>query len=181
MRDRAGVLTGYALGEAEVAEKRDVLADVAAVFGTDKGLRTLYPIGPNGEANPSAEDIVVALGIAPYVAGAGAVITLVSPSPGRTRQGLRRTRRDNGRSPSRMSAHRRRHRPQPGAVFHSSVPGHPTFYLLSTTRGAQPAMREGPGGQLEAERPRAARDAPQPALWRRRAVKMSVVARGAPS
>jgi S-DNA-T family DNA segregation ATPase FtsK/SpoIIIE len=39
MRDRAGVLTGYALGEAEVAEKRDVLADVAAVFGTDKGLQ----------------------------------------------------------------------------------------------------------------------------------------------
>jgi S-DNA-T family DNA segregation ATPase FtsK/SpoIIIE len=38
MRDRAGVLTGYALGEAEVAEKRDVLADVAAVFGDDKGL-----------------------------------------------------------------------------------------------------------------------------------------------
>jgi DNA segregation ATPase FtsK/SpoIIIE, S-DNA-T family len=39
IRDRAGVLTGYALGEAEVAEKRDVLADVAAVFGADKGLQ----------------------------------------------------------------------------------------------------------------------------------------------
>jgi len=39
MRDRAGVLSGYALGEAEVAEKRDVLADVAAVFGDDKGLQ----------------------------------------------------------------------------------------------------------------------------------------------
>jgi S-DNA-T family DNA segregation ATPase FtsK/SpoIIIE len=39
MRDRAGVLSGYALGEAEVAEKRDVLADVDAVFGDDKGLQ----------------------------------------------------------------------------------------------------------------------------------------------
>jgi S-DNA-T family DNA segregation ATPase FtsK/SpoIIIE len=33
MRDRAGVLTGYALGEHEQAEKRDVLADVLACFG----------------------------------------------------------------------------------------------------------------------------------------------------
>lgn len=39
MRDRAGVLTGYALGEVAIAEKRDVLADVAAVFGIDKGLQ----------------------------------------------------------------------------------------------------------------------------------------------
>src|ERR1019366_9950497 len=33
IRDRAGVLTGYALGEQEDAAARDVLADVAAVFG----------------------------------------------------------------------------------------------------------------------------------------------------
>ena len=33
MRDRAGVLTGYALGESVQAEKRDVLADVLACFG----------------------------------------------------------------------------------------------------------------------------------------------------
>jgi DNA segregation ATPase FtsK/SpoIIIE, S-DNA-T family len=32
MRDRAGVLTGYALGELEVTEARDILADVLAVF-----------------------------------------------------------------------------------------------------------------------------------------------------
>jgi S-DNA-T family DNA segregation ATPase FtsK/SpoIIIE len=38
MRDRAGVLTGYALGEAEDAVARDVLADVAAVFGNDSGM-----------------------------------------------------------------------------------------------------------------------------------------------
>jgi DNA segregation ATPase FtsK/SpoIIIE, S-DNA-T family len=38
MRDRAGVLSGYALGEFETAEARDVLADVLAVFGTDPGL-----------------------------------------------------------------------------------------------------------------------------------------------
>ena len=37
MRDRAGVLTGYALGEAEAAEARDVLADVLAVLGSDSG------------------------------------------------------------------------------------------------------------------------------------------------
>jgi S-DNA-T family DNA segregation ATPase FtsK/SpoIIIE len=38
MRDRAGVLTGYALGEYEQAEARDVLADVLAVFGDAAGL-----------------------------------------------------------------------------------------------------------------------------------------------
>ncbi|MGO9079922.1 MAG: hypothetical protein ACLQDY_12890 [Streptosporangiaceae bacterium] len=38
MRDRAGVLTGYALGEATVTEARDVLADVLAVLGDDPGL-----------------------------------------------------------------------------------------------------------------------------------------------
>ncbi len=38
MRDRAGVLTGYALGLDEAAEARDVLADTLAVFGTDPGL-----------------------------------------------------------------------------------------------------------------------------------------------
>jgi DNA segregation ATPase FtsK/SpoIIIE, S-DNA-T family len=38
MRDRAGVLTGYALGEFETAEARDVLADVLAVFGDAAGL-----------------------------------------------------------------------------------------------------------------------------------------------
>lgn len=38
MRDRAGMLTGYALGEHDQAEARDVLADVLAVFGDDPGL-----------------------------------------------------------------------------------------------------------------------------------------------
>jgi len=38
IRDRAGVLTGYALGEFETAEARDVLADVLAVFGDAPGL-----------------------------------------------------------------------------------------------------------------------------------------------
>jgi DNA segregation ATPase FtsK/SpoIIIE, S-DNA-T family len=38
MRDRAGVLTGYALGEMDDIEARDVLADVLAVFGDDAGL-----------------------------------------------------------------------------------------------------------------------------------------------
>lgn len=39
MRDRAGVLTGYALGELEVAETRDILADALAVFGDARGLQ----------------------------------------------------------------------------------------------------------------------------------------------
>ncbi len=38
IRDRAGVLTGYALGEQEDAVARDVLADLAAVFGDDSGM-----------------------------------------------------------------------------------------------------------------------------------------------
>jgi S-DNA-T family DNA segregation ATPase FtsK/SpoIIIE len=38
IRDRAGVLTGYALGELDTAEARDVLADVVAVFGDAPGL-----------------------------------------------------------------------------------------------------------------------------------------------
>jgi S-DNA-T family DNA segregation ATPase FtsK/SpoIIIE len=38
MRDRAGVLTGYALGQQETAQARDVLADVLAVFGDAPGL-----------------------------------------------------------------------------------------------------------------------------------------------
>jgi S-DNA-T family DNA segregation ATPase FtsK/SpoIIIE len=38
MRDRAGVLSGYALGEFETGEARDVLADVLAVFGDAPGL-----------------------------------------------------------------------------------------------------------------------------------------------
>jgi S-DNA-T family DNA segregation ATPase FtsK/SpoIIIE len=39
IRERAGVLSGYALGEYEAAEARDVLADVLAVFGADRGLQ----------------------------------------------------------------------------------------------------------------------------------------------
>jgi DNA segregation ATPase FtsK/SpoIIIE, S-DNA-T family len=38
IRDRAGVLTGYALGEVDDAAPRDVLADVLAVLGDDAGL-----------------------------------------------------------------------------------------------------------------------------------------------
>ena len=39
MRDRAGMLTGYALGELDATEKRGVLADVVAVFGSDAKLQ----------------------------------------------------------------------------------------------------------------------------------------------
>jgi S-DNA-T family DNA segregation ATPase FtsK/SpoIIIE len=39
MRERAGVLSGYAIGEDEQPEPRDVLADVRVVFGADNGLQ----------------------------------------------------------------------------------------------------------------------------------------------
>jgi len=39
VRERAGVLSGYALGEDESAVPRDVLSDVQAVFGADSGLQ----------------------------------------------------------------------------------------------------------------------------------------------
>ena len=38
MRERAGVLTGYALGEVEAAEARDVLADALAMIGDAPGI-----------------------------------------------------------------------------------------------------------------------------------------------
>jgi hypothetical protein len=42
--------------------------------GLDKSLRTLYPIGSGGEANTTGNGVVVPLGLAIYVAGAGAVL-----------------------------------------------------------------------------------------------------------
>jgi hypothetical protein len=42
--------------------------------GLDKSLRTLYPIGSGGEAEATGKGIVVPLGLAIYVAGAGAVL-----------------------------------------------------------------------------------------------------------
>lgn len=55
-----------------------VLAGAAVVhFGSDKELRTLYPIGTNGEPNPEANGTVVPLGVAVYVAGVGAALAFV--------------------------------------------------------------------------------------------------------
>jgi hypothetical protein len=42
--------------------------------GLDKSLRTLYPIGSGGEAEATGKGTVVPLGLAIYVAGAGAVL-----------------------------------------------------------------------------------------------------------
>jgi len=42
--------------------------------GLDKSLRTLYPIGSGGEAEATGKGIVVPLGLAIYIAGAGAVL-----------------------------------------------------------------------------------------------------------
>jgi len=42
--------------------------------GLDKSLRTLYPIGSDGEAEATGKGVVVPLGLAIYIAGAGAVL-----------------------------------------------------------------------------------------------------------
>lgn len=44
---------------------------------TDKTLRTLYPIGANGQADASQPGTVAQLGVAVYVAGLGALLVLV--------------------------------------------------------------------------------------------------------
>lgn len=43
----------------------------------DKGVRTLYPVGPDGTPVTSQPGMVAALGIALYVAGAGVAIALI--------------------------------------------------------------------------------------------------------
>lgn len=43
-------------------------------FGLDKSLRTLYPIGSGGEAEATGKGTIVPLGLAIYVAGAGALL-----------------------------------------------------------------------------------------------------------
>jgi hypothetical protein len=48
-----------------------------AVWAADKGLRTLYPVGPDGSPMTSQPGIVADLGIAIYVAGAGFGIALI--------------------------------------------------------------------------------------------------------
>jgi hypothetical protein len=88
------VVIGVALAVSSVSGKRWatvllslICAAVAAHFALDKSLRTLYPINSNGEAEGSAAGTVVPLGIAVYVAGAGAVVALVGSlfSPGERR------------------------------------------------------------------------------------------------
>ena len=49
-----------------------VLAAIRIVmWATDKGLRTLYPVGPGGTPITSQPGTVIPVGIAVYVAGAG--------------------------------------------------------------------------------------------------------------
>jgi Uncharacterised protein family UPF0547 len=50
---------------------------VVIYFATDKSLRTLYPLGANGEATETGSGTVVPLGIAIYVAGAGVLLALI--------------------------------------------------------------------------------------------------------
>jgi len=80
------ILAGALVALAAVATKRrpigviglSVVAGALVVyFGSDKSLRTLYPIGTNGEPQESASGTVVPLGIAIYVAGAGALLAFI--------------------------------------------------------------------------------------------------------
>jgi hypothetical protein len=48
---------------------------IAIWIGTDKSLRTLYPVGSNGEANTSLPGTVAGVGIGVYLAGAAGAIT----------------------------------------------------------------------------------------------------------
>jgi len=82
------ILAGAAIALAAVATKRRIgvillsLTAGALVvhFGTDKSLRTLYPISTNGEPETSASGTVVPLAIAIYVAGAGALVAFIGGS-----------------------------------------------------------------------------------------------------
>jgi len=77
------VVTGYRVGEGLSTKwwQPTLLSVTAALavlrIATDKGLRTLYPGGSNGEIDTSQPGVVSALGIAVYVAGAGAVTAFI--------------------------------------------------------------------------------------------------------
>jgi hypothetical protein len=80
------IAIGAVIALAAVASKRRVLAviilsiiasAIVVHFGTDTTLRTLYPIGSNGEAQEGSNGTVVPLGIAIYIAGAGASLAFI--------------------------------------------------------------------------------------------------------
>jgi hypothetical protein len=54
-----------------------VTAGIVVYLAQDKGLRTLYPVNTSGEAESSAQGTVVPLGIAIYIAGVGAVLSVI--------------------------------------------------------------------------------------------------------
>jgi hypothetical protein len=58
-----------------------ILCVVAAVLivltANDKGTRTLYPVGSDGTADTTQSGVVVPLGVAIYVAGAGVAVALM--------------------------------------------------------------------------------------------------------
>jgi len=52
-----------------------IAGGVIAYFATNKSLRTLYPVGKGGEGEATGNGTVVPLGLAIYVAGAGALLS----------------------------------------------------------------------------------------------------------
>jgi hypothetical protein len=48
-----------------------------ALLGSDKGLRTLYPVGPGGAVDTTQPGVVTSLDIAIYVAAAGVVVAFI--------------------------------------------------------------------------------------------------------
>jgi hypothetical protein len=74
-------LRAYTTGKRSETMSVLVLGAIAAVLvvyaAQDRSLRTLYPIGANGEPEASATGTVVPLGIAIYVADAGVLLALL--------------------------------------------------------------------------------------------------------
>jgi Uncharacterised protein family UPF0547 len=55
-----------------------VIAGLVVIgFANNSGLRTLYPIGPDGTPDTSQPGVVASLGLAIYVAGVGAVLPFI--------------------------------------------------------------------------------------------------------
>jgi hypothetical protein len=74
-------LRSYTSGQRKQTSSIIVLGVIAAgmviYVAQNTGLRTLYPVGLSGEPEATASGTVVPLGVAVYVAGAGALLTLL--------------------------------------------------------------------------------------------------------
>jgi uncharacterized membrane protein YfcA len=77
------VLAGYYSSSAGRRGWGPIIAGVCSILvavqlGTDKALRTLYPLSPNGTPETSQHGIVASLGVAVYLAGAMSVLMVIA-------------------------------------------------------------------------------------------------------